>query len=111
RRSLRICWSCSGWTGCPGSSGLPHRLDAVITGALKSRIDRVWDAVWSGGISNPLEEIEQVTYLLFMRRLDEQQTAAERELRRIGSPSKPLPFPPANEHLRWSRMKAPGDTA
>lgn len=83
----------------------------MITGELKSRIDRVWDTFWSGGISNPLEVIEQVTYLLFLRRLDEQQTAAERELRRLGSTSKPMPFPPAKEHLRWSRMKASGDTA
>lgn len=83
----------------------------MITGELKSRIDRVWDAFWSGGISNPLEVIEQVTYLLFLRRLDEQQIAAERELRRLGSTSKLMPFPPAKEHLRWSRMKASGDTA
>lgn len=35
----------------------------MITGELKSKIDRVWDAFWSGGISNPLEVIEQITYL------------------------------------------------
>jgi type I restriction enzyme M protein len=46
----------------------------VITGALKNKIDRVWDAFWSGGISNPLEVIEQITYLLFLRRLDDLQT-------------------------------------
>ena len=45
----------------------------VITGELKSKIDRVWDAFWSGGISNPLEVIEQITYLLFIRRLDDLQ--------------------------------------
>jgi hypothetical protein len=43
----------------------------MITGAIKSQIDRIWDAFWSGGISNPLEVIEQITYLLFIRRLDE----------------------------------------
>jgi hypothetical protein len=36
----------------------------VITGTLKSQIDRVWDSFWSGGISNPVEVIEQITYLL-----------------------------------------------
>jgi hypothetical protein len=36
----------------------------MITGELKSKIDRIWDAFWSGGISNPLEVIEQITYLL-----------------------------------------------
>ena len=46
----------------------------VITGDLKNKIDRVWDAFWSGGISNPLEVIEQITYLLFIRRLDDLQT-------------------------------------
>ena len=45
-------------------------MEPVITGDLKSKVDRVWDAFWSGGISNPLEVIEQITYLLFIRRLD-----------------------------------------
>jgi type I restriction enzyme M protein len=44
----------------------------VITGELKSKIDKIWDAFWSGGISNPLEVIEQITYLLFTRRLERQ---------------------------------------
>ncbi|WP_062946673.1 class I SAM-dependent DNA methyltransferase [Brachybacterium sp. sponge] len=82
----------------------------MITGELKSRIDRVWDAFWSGGISNPLEVIEQVTYLLFLRRLDDQQTSAERELRRLGRTDKPMPFPQPKEHLRWSRLREMGDT-
>ena len=43
----------------------------MITGNIKSQIDQIWNAFWSGGISNPLEVIEQITYLLFMKRLDE----------------------------------------
>lgn len=43
----------------------------MVTGELKSKIDRVWEAFWTGGISNPLTVIEQMTYLLFIRRLDE----------------------------------------
>lgn len=43
----------------------------MITGTIKSQVDRIWDAFWSGGISNPLEVIEQMTYLLFIKRLDE----------------------------------------
>jgi type I restriction enzyme M protein len=39
--------------------------------ALKSKIDQLWDKFWSGGISNPLTAIEQITYLLFMKRLDD----------------------------------------
>jgi type I restriction enzyme M protein len=41
-------------------------------------VARVWDAFWSGGISNPLEVIEQITYLMFIRRLDGIQTRKER---------------------------------
>ena len=43
----------------------------MITGELKSKIDRIWDTMWSGGVSNPLSVIEQLTYLLFIKRLDE----------------------------------------
>jgi type I restriction enzyme M protein len=38
----------------------------MITGEIRSQIDRIWDAFWSGGISNLLEVIEQITYLLFL---------------------------------------------
>ena len=50
----------------------------MLTGEIRNQIDRVWDAFWSGGISNPLEVIEQITYLLFLKRLDDLQTAEER---------------------------------
>jgi hypothetical protein len=40
----------------------------MLTGELRSQIDRIWDSFWSGGISNPMEVLEQITYLLFMRR-------------------------------------------
>ncbi len=43
----------------------------MILGEIKSQIDRIWDAFWSGSISNLLEVIEQTTYQLFLRRLDE----------------------------------------
>src|SRR5438094_2330990 len=49
----------------------------MLTGEIRSQIDRIWDTFWSGGISNPLEVIEQITYLLFLKRLDEQETAEE----------------------------------
>ena len=39
---------------------------------LKSKIDQLWNKFWSGGISNPLTAIEQITYLLFMKRMDDQ---------------------------------------
>ena len=92
-------------------SGVALRLARVITGELKNRVDRVWDAFWSGGISNPLEVIEQVTYLLFLHKLDEQQLRAEREIRRLGRAITPMPFPEGKAHLRWSRITQMTDTA
>jgi len=81
------------------------RVKRVITGELKSKIDRVWDAFWSGGISNPLEVIEQITYLLFLRRLDDLQTIAEKKARITGGPIVDPKFLPGQEQLRWSRFK------
>jgi type I restriction enzyme M protein len=49
----------------------------MLTGELSSQIDRIWASFWSGGISNPMEVTEQITYLLFMRRLDELHTLEE----------------------------------
>ncbi|CAA9446944.1 MAG: Type I restriction-modification system, DNA-methyltransferase subunit M [uncultured Pseudonocardia sp.] len=78
----------------------------MVTGELKSRIDRVWDAFWSGGISNPLEVIEQITYLLFIRRLDEMQTLKENRARVSGDGRIVDPvFLPDQRHLRWSRFE------
>jgi type I restriction enzyme M protein len=75
----------------------------VITGELKSKVDRVWDAFWSGGISNPLEVIEQITYLLFIRRLDDLETLEERKAR-LGAAGE-LRFGSDQQELRWSRFK------
>ncbi len=58
----------------------------MITGELKSKVDRIWDTMWSGGISNPLSVIEQLTYLLFIKRLDELHTLKERKAARTGKP-------------------------
>ncbi|MFS0901145.1 type I restriction-modification system subunit M [Mycolicibacterium litorale] len=75
----------------------------MITGELKSKVDRVWDAFWSGGISNPLEVIEQITYLLFIRRLDDLETLEERKTR-LGVAGG-LRFGSDQQELRWSRFK------
>ena len=83
-------------------------LTSVLTGELKSKIDKIWDAFWSGGIANPLEVMEQLTYLLFIRRLDELHTAKENKAQRTGQPIEGPIFRPSEEHLRWSRFK---DTA
>lgn len=42
----------------------------MLTAPLRSKVDQLWDKFWSGGIANPLTAIEQISYLLFMRRLD-----------------------------------------
>ncbi|MEV0807333.1 class I SAM-dependent DNA methyltransferase [Micromonospora sp. NPDC050200] len=89
----------------------------MITGELKSKIDRVWDAFWSGGISNPLEVIEQITYLLFIKRLDDLHILEEEKASRTGKPMERRIFPEAcddqgrkYDELRWSHFKdaAPG---
>ena len=77
----------------------------MITGDLKSKVDRIWDTMWSGGISNPLSVIEQLTYLLFIKRLDELHTLREAKAARMGEPVGDPIFAPEEEHLRWSRFK------
>src|SRR5262245_27030122 len=77
----------------------------MITGALKSQVDQVWNAFWSGGIANPLTVIEQITYLLFTKRLDEIQTGRERRANRLGRPLEDPIFSPEKQHLRWSQFK------
>ena len=45
----------------------------MITGAIRSKIDKIWTDIWAGGITNPLTVIEQLTYLMFIRSLDEKE--------------------------------------
>ena len=77
----------------------------MITGELKSKIDSIWDTMWSGGISNPLSVIEQLTYLLFIKRLDELHTLEERKAARTGTPIQEPVFAADQDRLRWSRFK------
>lgn len=77
----------------------------MITGELKSRIDKIWDTMWSGGISNPISKVEQLTYLLFIKRLDELHTLKERKAQRLNQPIEDPLFSADQEHLRWSRFK------
>src|SRR5438552_18631650 len=77
----------------------------MITGDLRTKVDRIWDTMWSGGISNPLSVIEQLTYLLFIKRLDEMQTLKERKAARTGKRIEEPIFTKAQDKLRWSRFK------
>lgn len=77
----------------------------MITGELKSKVDAIWNTMWSGGISNPLSVIEQLTYLLFIKRLDELHTLKEAKAARTGRPIEEPVFGPDQDELRWSRFK------
>ena len=66
----------------------------MITGELKSKVDRIWNTMWSGGISNPLSVIEQLTYLLFIKGLDELHTRKEHKAARTGKPIEEPVFAP-----------------
>jgi type I restriction enzyme M protein len=84
----------------------------MLTGEIRSQIDQVWNAFWSGGISNPLEIIEQITYL---KRLDEQEIAEELKANREKKPMQPMQkrfFPDGKDNkkrsfqdYRWNRFK------
>lgn len=68
---------------------------------LRSQVDALWDKFWTGGLSNPLDAIEQFSYLLFLKRLDDRENAAERQAKRKGTEYQPkIP----NE-MRWSVWK------
>ena len=85
----------------------------MITGDIKRQIDSIWDDFWSGGVANPLSVIEQITYLLFIKRLDELQTVEERKSVTLKRPLEQTFFPEGNDDrgrsykdLRWSRFKS-----
>lgn len=77
----------------------------MITGELKSQIDKVWEAFWTGGLSNPITVIEQMTYLLFIRRLDELQTQKEAKANLLKTPLEDPLYAPEENELRWSHFK------
>jgi len=76
---------------------------------LRSKVEALWDKLWSGGLSNPLDAIEQLSYLLFLKQLDEREQDAERTARLRGRKVEPL-F--ADPELRWSHWsQLPADKA
>jgi type I restriction enzyme M protein len=77
----------------------------MLTGEARGQVDRIWDAFWSGGISNPLEVMEQITYLLFLKRLDELHTLALNKANTLGRPIEGGVFPAGSDDLRWSAFK------
>src|SRR5690606_23515707 len=76
----------------------------MITGELKNKVDKIWETFWTGGITNPLTVIEQFTYLLFIKGLDEAETQREQEAALLGIEFERI-FPEDKQHLRWSKFK------
>lgn len=77
----------------------------MITGPLKQQVDKLWDTFWTGGISDPLGVVEQISYLLFSKRLDDAQLARESKARMLGQPGESPVFGPKDQDLRWSRWR------
>lgn len=77
----------------------------MITGEIKNKVDQIWNTFWTGGISNPLSVIEQITYLLFAKRIDDIHTAREAQANLLGEKIERPIFTQQQEHLRWSRFK------
>ena len=78
----------------------------MITGAIKNKVDKIWTDVWAGGITNPLTVIEQLTYLMFIRSLDEKELETE-EFERMTGEKMDRIFPESvtGQAMRWSRFK------
>lgn len=74
----------------------------MITGQLKSQIDQLWLKFHSGGITNPLTVIEQISYLMFARLLDIVESRNESRAARLGKRDSAPIFPPGKENCRWS---------
>jgi type I restriction enzyme M protein len=84
----------------------------MLTGELRNQIDRIWDSFWSGGIANPIEVIEQITYLLFLKRLDDEQTREDKKALTLGQPVERHIFPEGADErgtpyqqMRWQHFK------
>lgn len=78
----------------------------MITGAIKNKIDKIWTDIWAGGITNPLTVIEQLTYLMFIRSLDEKELETEEFENMTGEKlAKIFPQSIAGQSMRWSKFK------
>lgn len=77
----------------------------MITGETKSKIDRIWNDFWTGGISNPLTVVEQFTYLIFIKQLDDKQILMEKQANLLGVPIEKPIYTEEQSPLRWSNFK------
>ena len=78
----------------------------MITGAIKNKVDKIWTDIWAGGITNPITVIEQLTYLMFIRSLDEKELEREEFENLTGEQmDKIFPQSSAGQAMRWSKFK------
>jgi len=78
----------------------------MLTGQIRNDIDKLWEKFWTGGITNPLTVIEQISYLMFARMLDMQEDLAERKSKTTGKAFDRLfPDTPEGQLLRWKNFK------
>ena len=78
----------------------------MVTGTIKNKVDKIWTDIWAGGITNPLTVIEQLTYLMFIRSLDEKELATEDFENMAGEKMEHIfPASAAGQSMRWSRFK------
>jgi type I restriction enzyme M protein len=78
----------------------------MITGEIRNKVDRIWTDMWAGGIANPLTVIEQLTYLMFVRSLDEKELENE-QVEALSGERMPKIFPQDEDgqSMRWSKFK------
>ena len=78
----------------------------MITGVIKNKVDKIWTDLWAGGITNPLTVIEQMTYLMFIRSLDEKELETEEFEHMTGEQmDKIFPSSAVGQSMRWSKFK------
>ncbi len=75
----------------------------MITGELKNKVDKLWEMFWTGGLTNPLDVIEQITYLMFIRDLDQTDNTRQKESGMLGIPYTSIFI--NKEHLKWSMLR------
>lgn len=73
----------------------------MITGELKTKVDGIWDIFWSNGVSNPLTVVEQLTYLMFIKILDDNETRRERNAELLGESVADPIFDAEHQNCRW----------
>lgn len=75
----------------------------MVTGDLKNKVDKLWEMFWTGGLTNPLDVIEQITYLMFIRDLDEADNTRQKESGMLGLLYNSIFV--GKEHLKWSILR------